>query len=201
MAYNNLTPNSKRCTKCEKVKPFNAFHKKRQLKSGYRSCCKECRKESTKQYYENNKLRILKRNCQWRIDNIDRIRTYRIARNESHKEVIHDRWHRWYLKNKQHIRGYINDWRKNNPEKHKGQQIRRRARKLNASGEYSVEEFNHLCATFNNRCLACGKKTKLEADHVVPLSRGGSNDIANIQPLCRSCNSSKGIQSIDYRTP
>jgi 5-methylcytosine-specific restriction endonuclease McrA len=41
----------------------------------------------------------------------------------------------------------------------------------------------------------------LTEDHVVPLSLGGSNDIDNIQPLCKSCNSSKRGRHIDYRLP
>ncbi len=49
-------------------------------------------------------------------------------------------------------------------------------------------------------CLCCGEaKVKLTVDHVVPLVKGGGNSIANIQPLCRSCNCSKGQQEIDYR--
>ena len=39
----------------------------------------------------------------------------------------------------------------------------------------------------------------LEADHVVPLTRGGSDDISNIQPLYGSCNRKKFVDIVDYR--
>lgn len=76
---------------------------------------------------------------------------------------------------------------------------RRRARKLSNGGEYTKEEWLALCDKYGNQCLVCGKKEHLTPDHVVPLSRGGSNDIENIQPLCLRCNLSKGTQNIDYR--
>jgi hypothetical protein len=44
------------------------------------------------------------------------------------------------------------------------------------------------------RCVRCGARppgVELEVDHVLPVSRGGSNDLANLQTLCRPCNQGK----------
>jgi 5-methylcytosine-specific restriction endonuclease McrA len=48
-------------------------------------------------------------------------------------------------------------------------------------------------------CLKCGSESKLTIDHVVPISKGGSNDFSNLQILCEKCNSLKGSTIADYR--
>jgi len=41
------------------------------------------------------------------------------------------------------------------------------------------------------RCQRCGSRRFLAVDHIIPASKGGKNELANYQTLCRSCNSSK----------
>ncbi|MDJ0735247.1 MAG: HNH endonuclease [Nostocaceae cyanobacterium] len=51
------------------------------------------------------------------------------------------------------------------------------------------------------QCQSCGKtdlETNLSIDHIIPLSRGGSNDISNLQTLCFNCNQKK-TDKIDSR--
>lgn len=70
----------------------------------------------------------------------------------------------------------------------------RRSRIRNNGGYHSREQWNYLKMAFNYVCKMCGRKEpeiKLTKDHIISLKNGGTNDIGNIQPLCRSCNSKK----------
>ena len=57
---------------------------------------------------------------------------------------------------------------------------------------------NQLFMAQKGRCSYCGRTHRiryLEIDHKYPFSRGGGNEIGNLQLLCTPCNMRKGIQS------
>lgn len=79
------------------------------------------------------------------------------------------------------------------------------------NGDQHLKHYNitlrEWCAILqynDNICLCCGirgkytKSGKLTPDHVIPKSRGGSNSIDNIQPLCWPYNFAKRDKAIDF---
>ena len=49
----------------------------------------------------------------------------------------------------------------------------------------------------NNHCVYCGETSNLSVDHKIPLKRGGSHALDNIQRLCRKCNTRKNDSTHD----
>ena len=133
---------------------------------------KEREKEARRLQYIKNKERTKEQNKAWKKANPDKINAY-------HRKAYHT-----------------------NPGKKLAHMHKRRARKSGAGGSYTNEEWLNLKTQYGYVCLCCGRhesERKLSADHVVPVSKGGSSNIDNIQPLCRNCNSAKNAKHIDYR--
>jgi len=129
----------------------------------------------------------------------------------------------WRAENSERARERVRRWRAENPEKysahkrhrgaenaeqHRTRSRQRRARKRSVMGDFTSEQFKTLCAHFKHHCLKCGRPRRLEADHVIPLAWADRleykdvalNDIENVQPLCKPCNSGKRDTYVDYRT-
>lgn len=59
---------------------------------------------------------------------------------------------------------------------------------------------NKLLEDYNSRCAHCGKILTVEnmqADHILPRTQGGGDEILNLQPLCEDCNQGKGAFTED----
>jgi 5-methylcytosine-specific restriction endonuclease McrA len=107
-----------------------------------------------------------------------------------------------YERHAEERRKYSLEYFKLHPEKSVAANNRRRAQKLASGGSHKEEEWQSLKAFHDYKCLCCEKREpeiKLTRDHVIPLTKGGTDSIDNVQPLCARCNSKKNNKHIDYR--
>lgn len=107
----------------------------------------------------------------------------------------------YLVANRARLNAMSAQWARNHRERRNElQRLRRAAYK----GSFTAAEWTAVKSLFGRVCLRClrpeSDTVRLEPDHVVPVTKGGAHHASNIQPLCRSCNASKGAQTTDYRT-
>lgn len=73
-------------------------------------------------------------------------------------------------------------------------QHRRRARMVEAGAfRVTLRDWRRLVQRYRGCCAYCGDRPRrLEADHIMPIARGGRHCIGNILPACKVCNQAKG---------
>lgn len=86
---------------------------------------------------------------------------------------------------------------KRNPDVSQNAREARIARKKhNTQAPLRVAEWRAIKERYGHRCAYCGiSPRRLEQDHVIPLSRGGAHEAANVVPACRRCNAMKGSKT------
>ncbi len=60
---------------------------------------------------------------------------------------------------------------------------------------HTYAEWKFLRDRYHERCGYCGAADPLEREHIIPVSRGGTDEITNIAPSCRACNDWKGART------
>lgn len=117
---------------------------------------------------------------------------------ERHKEKRVAEQREYYQRNREKLVAGSIQWAKDNPER-AALTSRLKKQRRRAAGVFTAAEWHQIQAQYGHRCLACGSDGPLTIDHVVPVSKGGANTAANVQPLCGPCNSSKATKTTDYR--
>ncbi len=58
----------------------------------------------------------------------------------------------------------------------------------------TTEEMAEVFRRYGTKCVRCPSEHNLTVDHIIPLAKGGTWEQDNLQPMCHSCNSSKGVK-------
>jgi len=206
----------KQCSKCKRVLPKSNFYyeKNKDRIKKYRLENKEKIKEWRKNYRQNEhvKQKELEYSAKYRQKNLEKVRARDKRYHQEHKEERKkyyqknkkrelERGRAWREKNNPERLGYYKEYHKNHLFEHRLHESKRRIKlkSINIEHAFTKEEWEQKIALTSGICPRCNKEYSdgygLTMDHNPPLSKASTNfvyTIEHIQPLCMSCNSSKG---------
>ena len=220
----------KRCSECTAIKALTEFHRNKASKDGRVNKCKQCanltmaiwarehrnvkkvyeaqpprpegppRVKKTKDEVKLSKIELQKK---WSKDNPDKIKAIRQREYQKNKIRYRTANKLWLSNsdNKEKNDKYRQEWLSNNKVKLSSYRANYSALQAQAHGVCNSTQLNARIEYYGNACWVCGKSYEA-IDHLIPLSRGGTNWPANLAPICKSHNSSKGaktpIEFIEY---
>lgn len=146
---------------------------------------------------ESFATRVRTQNRAWYERNREQRRDYRRQYRLEHHDELNarerDRDRRKYANDPRAALDYYKQWRLRNLDRARAyvRLSNHKRRAASAEMHFTFAEWEQRLSEYDGRCAYCGSTERIEADHRIPLCRGGSNDISNILPACRHCNRRK----------
>lgn len=162
----------------------------REHKRAVRAANPQKTKEQNRSWYVKNRETILERNREFRANNPEYVKEYQDKYRIEHKEER-------------------TQYRLSNLEKFRSYARKRKAWKLNNGHEPYTEQ--EVVDKYGTLCHVCQKDIDLNAsrkvgvgdwklgfhiDHLIPLAKGGSDDLNNVRPAHAECNLFKNAKMI-----
>lgn len=168
----------KTCVLCKQSLLVSSFGINRASKDGLHKMCKPCRKEDAARTRKSNPKVQATASKKWRKKNPEKVRALR---------------KKYRMKRHSFFLARAKEYLKTHPVERAAYTRNRRARLKGVNGKHTAAQLKSMMIEQDGKCNACGCDITRNpsADHIVAISKGGSNDISNIQLLCKSCNSRK----------
>lgn len=188
-----------KCTRCGEVKAVTAefFNRDKRSSNGFQSRCKDCEHKESKAtraaHYAANQDRMIEKSRKWYHANKEKAAQRAKRYRAENIDAISEKQKEYRSNNKEKVAEYMKKWWRDNPEKRKEHKSRRRWLKKNAKGSHTADDIKAQYKRQKGRCYYCDCKVgkSYHVDHVIPLTRGGSNGPENIVIACQFCNISK----------
>lgn len=126
----------------------------------------------------------------------ERVAVYR----SNNRDLIKVRGRQRYWNSPESYRKESRDYGAVRPIQRAVKNAHRTAKRLGVLSTLTEDEWRLVVYTLNQTCTYCGKKMdilSLTMDHVVPMSKGGTNTVDNVTVACLSCNVIKSDRDLD----
>lgn len=206
---------ARHCRVCGEEKPlereFFRFIESRQLFLGtcricqraqrraYRRAHPELQRAERRRSLERDPEKHRTRYRRWAENNRELLRAKRRIQRATHKEQLtlkHRLWRQTNPDARKRAAERASAWRAANPERTRTNIANAKARRRGAPGSFTTEQWVAKVEAYANRCHWCGEVVtgRPQKNHVIPVTKGGSNNIGNIVPSCPSCNRHKSAK-------
>ena len=174
----------KTCKICGEEKPLNEYHKKKDTKDGHDSRCKKCKSEKAKDYYSENKDKILECQKEYHSENRDKSLERSKKYYYENKDKISEKKKEYYFENRDKRLEQMKDYYHENRE-------RKKCLRLQRKYGITLDEYNQMFTDQNGCCAICGKHNKEKTRSLAVDHDHETGEVREL--LCTSCNTSLGL--------
>lgn len=201
---------TKRCGHCKATLPVTGFYRSKARGDGLAGICKRCQEEAKKRWrakrpgYEKERREAdpegyKARQARYYKNNTEKVKEKSRKHYEKNKESSRKRSREWFAANREYAAAQARQVYKDDPQAVLAKNRRRKALRLNAPGKHTGEDICRMYQDQDGLCAYCEVSLldTYEVDHMIPLSRNGTNDADNIALSCMPCNRSKGNKTAE----
>lgn len=217
---------TKRCPRCEAIKPHTDFYRSAKSKDGRAGYCISCAKEKAVEWQKANpeKKAASDKKQNAKPERFEKMQARRRKAYEADPAGSLKKLADWAVLNRNKLHESRQAWKKANTEKVAAAQKRyhdkpewRAIAALRHQVNWAIKraddagltrdgcinrlQWQAVLERFGHSCCYCATDGKLTLEHLTPLSRGGDNAVGNIAPACAPCNRRKWHRSLEEFAP